>query len=74
MNLYKKYNYRVVKKDEEEYRVDKIVSKKLFSHIKNFLNNKNNNNNNNNINTYKRRLIKNKDIKKLLRHFKILRY
>jgi hypothetical protein len=55
-NLYKKYNYKVVDKDEEEYKIDKIVSKKLFSHVKNFLNY-------NNRKTYKRRIIKNKTIR-----------
>ena len=55
-NLYKKYNYKVINKDEEEYKIDKIVSKKLFSHIKNFLND-------NNRKTYKRKIIKNKTLR-----------
>ena len=55
-NLYKKYNYRVVKKDDEEYKVDKIVSKKLFSHVKKFFNH-------NNRKTYKRRINKNKTLR-----------
>jgi hypothetical protein len=55
--LYKKYNYKVVIKDEEEYKVDKIVSKKLFSHIKNFFNDHNNRK------SYKRKIIKNNTIK-----------
>ena len=47
--LYKKYNFKVMNKDDDEYKIDEIVSKKLFSHIKKFLNH-------NNKKTYKRKL------------------
>lgn len=37
-NLYKKFNFYQIQKSKEELKIDKIVSKKLFQHIKFFFN------------------------------------
>ena len=63
--IYNKYNYKVVEKTIDSYKLDKIVSKKLFLHIKNFF--KDNKNSKNN--TMKKYLENNnKNVKTLKNH------